>query len=852
MLMLEPASILTLESFRRLPPIVHKGNPGYITLNAVRRDLLARAANRVVAHARNTTKDEDIVRRRWCPIDFDAVRPAGISATDGEHQAALDRARQCRDWLCEQGWPEPVFADSGNGAHLLYRIELPNDGPSCELLKHGLEALAFQFGDGSVVVDQATYNASRVWKLYGTLAAKGENLAERPHRLAKLLEVPEQLEVVSPAILEGLAAKLPEAPKTRARPRGDFDLPSWIAEHKLPVVAEAPWSGGHKWVLSPCPWDAGHADRAAYIVQLSNGAIAAGCHHTGCAERDWPALRDLVEPGWGEQAGEREAGSAGECDERPTQAELLVTLGADADVFHSPEGDPYATVPVEEHRETWAVKERPFRLWLVRRFFNRTGRAPNAQALQDALGVFECRARFDGPRHQVFVRVGGLDDTIYLDLANERWEAVEIGPFGWRIISDPPVKFRRTRGMEALPCPVTGGSLAELRPFLNLVGDADWYLCIPWLLCTFRPRGPYPVLTIHGEQGSAKSTTARVLRGMVDPNTSPLRAEPRDERDLVIAASNSWCLCLDNLSHLPSWLSDALCRLSTGGGFSTRQLYTDADEKLFTATRPIVLNGIEEICTRGDLLDRALVLYSPAIPEGRRRTEEDFWAEFERARPRILGALLDGVSGALKNLPDAKLSRSPRMADFALWATAAEPALGWPPESFLQAYTGNRESANDLTLDAALVTPALLALAEEGPWEGTMSRLLTEITKPDELITRQRGWPKTPGALSNALRRLAPNFLARGVQIQFWREKDRQRRRMVRIEKLPNPASVPSERSERHDSSPESRTQADEARPGSDATKDATVRENPLTTHGLDVSDATDANLPDWFCGRTR
>ena len=448
----------------------------YITLNAVRRDLLARAANRVVAHARNTTKDEDIVRRRWCPIDFDAVRPAGISATDGEHQAALDRARQCRDWLCEQGWPEPVFADSGNGAHLLYRIELPNDGPSCELLKHGLEALAFQFGDGSVVVDQATYNASRVWKLYGTLAAKGENLAERPHRLAKLLEVPEQLEVVSPAILEGLAAKLPEAPKTRARPRGDFDLPSWIAEHKLPVVAEAPWSGGHKWVLSPCPWDAGHADRAAYIVQLSNGAIAAGCHHTGCAERDWPALRDLVEPGWGEQAGEREAGSAGECDERPTQAELLVTLGADADVFHSPEGDPYATVPVEEHRETWAVKERPFRLWLVRRFFNRTGRAPNAQALQDALGVFECRARFDGPRHQVFVRVGGLDDTIYLDLANERWEAVEIGPFGWRIISDPPVKFRRTRGMEALPCPVTGGSLAELRPFLNLVGDADWYL----------------------------------------------------------------------------------------------------------------------------------------------------------------------------------------------------------------------------------------------------------------------------------------------------------------------------------------------------------------------------------------
>jgi hypothetical protein len=230
----------------------------YITLNACDPALLARSANRLIERAKHTTADHDIVTRHWLPLDFDAVRPAGISSTDREHEAALARALDCIDWLHRQGWPEPVRADSGNGAHVLYPIDLPNDGASAALVKRCLEALAFLFSDEDVGLDLGNFNAGRVWKLYGTMACKGENLSDRPHRLARLLDVPEVLRAVSPDHRRSLAAMLPP-PRAAASHRpadghAPFDLPRWIAEHGLPVVAHGPWhAGGRKWVLNPCP-----------------------------------------------------------------------------------------------------------------------------------------------------------------------------------------------------------------------------------------------------------------------------------------------------------------------------------------------------------------------------------------------------------------------------------------------------------------------------------------------------------------------------------------------------------------------------------------------------------------------
>ena len=180
---------------------------------------------------------------------------------------------------------------------------------------------------------------------------------------------------------------------------------------------------------------------------------------------------------------------------------------------------------------------------------------------------------------------------------------------------------------------------------------------IAWLLAAVRDKGPYPLLVLAGEQGSAKTTLAGMLRALVDPNVAPLRALPRDDRDLFIAASNGHLLAFDNVSGLPYWLSDTLCRLATGGGFATRQLYTDTDEVLFDAARPIVLNGIEDMVSRPDLADRAIFLSLESISEARRRTERELWRAFRDRAPAILGALLSAAVRGLRELPSTKVAQ---------------------------------------------------------------------------------------------------------------------------------------------------------------------------------------------------
>jgi hypothetical protein len=294
--------------------------PGvYFVPNVVNPALLARAQNRLRERVEQTTTDTDITRRRWLLIDFDPARPAGISSTDAEHQSALDRAVRCRDWLSSDGWPSPILADSGNGAHLCYPIDLPNDETSAKLIQRCLQALDLLHSDDAVQVDQKTFNAARIWKLYGTLACKGDNTPDRPHRVAKVIEIPDQLVRVPVDLLQALADRLPpEQPRQQSNgvhgsngQANGWDLEQWITEHGLPVASRAAWNGGKKWILNPCPWNPEHTNRSAYIVQFPGGAIAAGCHHNGCAGKDWHALRDLYQPGWRErrQAAQDRAGA---------------------------------------------------------------------------------------------------------------------------------------------------------------------------------------------------------------------------------------------------------------------------------------------------------------------------------------------------------------------------------------------------------------------------------------------------------------------------------------------------------------------------------------------------------------
>jgi hypothetical protein len=452
--------------------------------------------------------------------------------------------------------------------------------------------------------------------------------------------------------------------------------------------------------------------------------------------------------------------------------DVLLTVATAAQFFHTTDGTGFADLIVDGHRETWPLRSNRFRAWLRQQYYERTWDAPSPAALNAALNVLEAQAQFDGPERKVAVRLTEHDGLIYLDLADEFWRCVEIGANGWRITDDPPVRFCRTAGMQPLPLPLRGESIEALAPFLNLASANDFVLVVAWLLAALRAVGPYPILAIAGEQGSAKTVLSKLLRALIDPSLGPVRALPRDERELFIASSNGHVLAFDNLSGLPPWLSDTLCRLTSGGAFSTRRLFTDQDEILLTAARPVILNGIEDIITRPDLADRAILLTLAPIAEQHRRPENALWREFELARPHILGALLDAAAHGLHMLPRMRLQRLPRMADFALWATACESAFR-PVGGFEAAYSQNRREAIVNLVDADPVAAHLREImADRRQWTGSASDLLLAGTSAagNSMGWNRSGWPKSPRALAGRLRRAQTFLRTLGIEIVFGRE----------------------------------------------------------------------------------
>jgi hypothetical protein len=544
----------------------------------------------------------------------------------------------------------------------------------------------------------------------------------------------------------------------------------------------------------------------------------------------------------------------------PTQADILIGLAQEAELFHTPDGTGYADLDINGHRETWPVRSAGFRRWLARRFFEATQGAPSSEALQSALNVIEAKAQFDAPERTVHIRVGALDGKTYLDLSDDRWRAVEIDASGWRVIDNPPIRFRRASGMKPLPVPVKGGSIETLRSFLNVKSDDDFVLVVSWALAVLRDRGPYPVLALSGEQGSAKSTFSSILRSLLDPNTAPLRALPREDRDLFIAANNGHLLAFDNVSKLPEWISDTLCRLATGGSFAARQLYSDQEEVLFEAVRPVILNGIEDIVARPDLADRAVFLTLEPIPEETRRPEAELWLAFEAERPRLLGVLLDAVAEGIKRLPTTHVERPPRMADFAQWATACETAI-WPAGTFLAAYSGNRDEAVEGVIEADSVASAVrVFMATRTVWTGTATDLLGALGQVvSEKGVKDKSWPGSPPRLSGRLRRAATFLRKIGIEIGFGRE-GRPRTRTINIttrsapenERVrPSTPSAPSAPStQTGNASPANGFEPGTLRTvgantdGSDRNGDPTVRAKPSKTNTETPADGADATRP--------
>ncbi len=478
--------------------------------------------------------------------------------------------------------------------------------------------------------------------------------------------------------------------------------------------------------------------------------------------------------------------SEDEKKKRESKTDKLVNLAlGEFDLFHDKDLKAYATIQKDEHSETYPLRSKAFRTRLSGLFWEQYAEGIGGQIVQDALGTLEGQAIHGEPCYPVYVRLAESGGNIYLDLGNEKYDVVEITPDGWTVLGNQNVvKFRRPAGMAALPYPKEGGCIEILNRYVNLANQEDWPLIVGFILGCFHPSGPYPILAVTGEQGSAKSTLLKVIKAITDPSTAPLRSTPKNLRDLAISANNSWALAFDNLSDIPGWLSDGLCRLATGGGLATRTLYTDDDETIFNVKRPVMLNGIDNVIRKHDLADRAIIISLGVIQEERRIPEKKFWEDFGGDSPKILGAILDAVSSVLKTIETIHLASHPRMADFAKWVTAAEKVLGWKEKTFLNIYRLNIREITSLTLDADLVGTAVSVFMEDKTeWKGTATELLDALENAaNERTKKAKGWPGAPQVLSGKLKRSATALRTHKISVIFPQRTSKQK--LIRLEKV--------------------------------------------------------------------
>ena len=480
-------------------------------------------------------------------------------------------------------------------------------------------------------------------------------------------------------------------------------------------------------------------------------------------------------------------------DGKPSQATKLVALARrEYRTVLGTDGKCYA-VPLTGPRLALTLRgENGLRTRLARAFFDEYQSAAGASAIADAMTVLEGQA-VDTDAEPVALRIARHDGALVLDLGSPDGRAVVVTPDGWEIVDESPVLFRRTRLTSPLATPAreqpgTPGGLDRLRGLLN-VSEPGFRHLVAWLVAALFPDIPHPILALAGEQGTAKSTTGRTLVSLIDPSPAPLRAAPKDVRTWTVQASASWTVMLDNVSSIPAWFSDTLCKAVTGDGMVERALYTDDDVSVLSFQRVIGMTTIDAGALRGDLAERLLMVELDPIPATARRTDDDVKAAYEAAAPAVLGAVLDLTAQVLATLPGVQVAELPRLADFAKILAAIDQVHGW---NTLPDFMALAQEITEAVIEADPFADAVRALIHDKRyWMGTASMLLAHLPAPDGAA---KTWPKTARGVSGHLRRVAPALRKHGIGIEFLRGQDHSGARHIRLTfgDSPNQPSAPS------------------------------------------------------------
>jgi hypothetical protein len=457
-----------------------------------------------------------------------------------------------------------------------------------------------------------------------------------------------------------------------------------------------------------------------------------------------------------------------------SQATLLVRLALQRYRLGQSENEEPFAVPVGGPNVARMLRgTKSLRAELSRLYYQTCGATPASNSLTDALLVLEGRAMMSPPE-PVAVRVARSGAALVLDLAHDDGTVVVITPGKWQLTKASPVLFRRTKAMAALPRPVHRGSLKPLRMLLN-VASKDWPLIPLWLVAALFPDIAHAVLFFLGEQGSAKSWAGRLCSAVIDPSPAQLRRPPTDQRDWLAQANASWVVALDNLSYIPPWLSDAICRAVTGDGSIDRTLFTNTDTTVVAFRRAVVLTSIGVGGLRGDLADRSMLLELEPINDDERKEDTEVAATFKANHAKILGGVLDLAAEVLAVLPGVRPVRLPRMADFCRIASAIDKVSDHDSGTE-EAYRATVKEALTAVVEHDVMAGALDELLKKGDYDGTVGDALEQLTK---IITEEdpidgkpkrrppKYWPRTPRGLTEQLKRLAAPLRAVGITIIF-------------------------------------------------------------------------------------
>lgn len=647
--------------------------------------------------------------------------------------------------------------------------------------------MSIEFSDDKVEVDKTTYNPSRICRLYGTIACKGDNIPTRPHRQAIIISIRGEGEIVTISQITKIVSKLQDKHNINTEVTAEItnkklknvnkkkDVAEWLEKYEIQVSHRKEEADKIIYVLKQCPWNEGHTDKSAYVIQYNNGNIVAGCHHNSCSENNWSTLRSKYEP-TNKVTNENIDKYDGKNEDKKGQIDILIDIVEDIETYRTSMDETYVTIQIRENNVN--VKSERFKKWIVSQFYNIESKIPTNDNIAKIILFLESRAMNEVNEVLVERRCATVDNCIYYDLKDDSCNVVKVSRDGWEIIKDPPVIFARTKTMYRQVTPERNGNLDILDKWFRYKDENHLILQKVILVASLIPNIARPIQVLHGEKGSSKTSTMKLVRDIIDPAIVPVVSIPKTIDDLAVYISKNYVPCFDNIDTISNQVSDLLCIAVTGGGHTKRKLYTDDEEQVMFFQRFIVLNGINVVATRPDLLDRCILLELERIPPNERKEEKVLREEFDKDKPIILGAIFETLSKAMSIYDQVELNNLGRMADFTRWGYAIAEVLGIGGDKFLEAYLNNQNNANIEALESHPVGFAMYKFMEDKTvWSGSPTKLLSEleiVAGFEKIDTTNSNWAKTPNVLSRRLNEIKSNLLDVGIEFERSKGKNRE------------------------------------------------------------------------------